>query len=112
MDIISWKLMPAQFFTMGCIVYAPKVHGGTAEPDGLDRIAIVSLGEKGCLPCIQCSRNGALMVPVLNHEISEGANDPAQVNLYSGSKSHCKNIEHCRALHQTIVAESHFHGAG
>ncbi len=52
------------------------------------------------------------MVPVLNHEISEGANDPAQVNLYSGSKSHCKNIDHCRALHQTIVAESHFHGAG
>ncbi len=40
------------------------------------------------------------MVPVLNHEISEGANDPAQVNLYSGSKSHCKNIDHCQALHQ------------
>ncbi len=69
---------------MVCIVYAPNVHGGTAEPDGLDRSAIISLGEKGCLPCIQCSRNG--MVPVLNHEISEGANDPAQVNLGSGSK--------------------------
>ena len=39
------------------------------------------------------------MVPVQNHEISEGANDPARVNLCSGSKSHCKDNDHCQALH-------------
>ena len=37
-------------------------------------------------------------VPVLNHEISEGANDAALVNLESGSKSHCKNNDQAQAL--------------